>query len=388
MRRVILTAVLLLVGAALWAQTTLKSGMAALEKKYGVRFVYEASLPLNGRVETPDGTTLEECLEQLFTGSEIRYEIKGKYVVLRKVRKVTISGHVMDASSGETLIGAGVFSGNIGTVTNSYGFYSLTVPEGDIDLTVSYIGFSQKQLRLRMEKDRTQDFSLVPDARIRAAEVTGWKETGIGATGLGALEIPQSVIKRAPMILGEADVLKSLQLLPGVQTGSSGSSGMYVRGGGPDENLLLLDGIPVYNGEHLLGLFSVFAPDAVKKVTLYKSSFPARYGGRTSSIVDVRMNDGNTEGIHGSFTIGLLTEKAHVEGPIGKKTSFSLTGRVLHTGLVELIGRPLGLSANYFFYDVHAKVSHRLGDRDRLFVDFYRGTDSFRNDKHVYAYSH
>ena len=386
MKRVIMTAVLLLVGAALWAQTTLKSGMAALEKKYGVRFVYEASLPLNGRVETPDGTTLEECLEQLFAGSEIRYEIKGKYVVLRKVRKVTISGHVMDASSGETLIGAGVFSGNIGTVTNSYGFYSLTVPEGDIDLTVSYIGFSQKQLRLRMEKDRTQDFSLVPDARIRAAEVTGWKETGIGATGLGALEIPQSVIKRAPMILGEADVLKSLQLLPGVQTGSSGSSGMYVRGGGPDENLLLLDGIPVYNGEHLLGLFSVFSPDAVKKVTLYKSSFPARYGGRTSSIVDVRMNDGNTEGIHGSFTIGLLTEKAHLEGPIGKKSTFSLTGRVLHTGLVELIGRPLGLSANYFFYDVHAKVSHRLGDRDRLFVDFYRGTDSFRNDSHEYRY--
>ena len=388
MRRVILTAVLLLVGAALWAQTTLKSGMAALEKKYGVRFVYEASLPLNGRVETPNGTTLEECLKQLFAGSDIRYEVKGKYVVLRKVRKVTVSGHVTDASSGETLIGAGVFSGSIGTVTNSYGFYSLTVPEGDIDLTVSYIGFSQKQLRLRMEKDRTQDFALVPDARIQAAEVTGWKETGIGATGLGALEIPQSVIKRAPMILGEADVLKSLQLLPGVQTGSSGSSGLYVRGGGADENLLLLDGIPVYNGEHLLGLFSVFAPDAVKKVTLYKSSFPARYGGRTSSIVDVRMNDGNTEGIHGGITLGLLTEKAHVEGPIGKNTSFSLTGRVLHTGLVELIGRPLGLSANYFFYDVHAKVSHRLGDRDRLFVDFYRGTDSFRNDKHVYAYSH
>ena len=132
MRRVILTAVLLLVGAALWAQTTLKSGMAALEKKYGVRFVYEASLPLNGRVETPSGTTLEECLRQLFDGSEIRYEIKGKYVVLRKVRKVTVSGHVTDASSGETLIGAGVFSGSIGTVTNSYGFYSLTVPEGDI----------------------------------------------------------------------------------------------------------------------------------------------------------------------------------------------------------------------------------------------------------------
>ena len=249
MKRVMLTAVLLLASAALWAQTTLKNGMAALEDKYGVRFVYDASLPLEGRVESVTGTDLEECLEQLFAGRDIRYEIKGNHVVLRKVRKVTLSGYVTDASTGETLIGAGVFSGNIGAVTNSYGFYSLTVPEGDIELSVSYIGYGRKTLKLRLEKDWTQDVALIPDARIRAAEVTGWKDTGIGATSLGALEIPQSVIRRAPMLLGEADVLKSLQLLPGVQSGSSGSSGLYVRGGGPDENLILMDGIPMYNGE-------------------------------------------------------------------------------------------------------------------------------------------
>ena len=388
MKRVMLTAVLLLASAALWAQTTLKNGMAALEEKYGVRFVYDASLPLEGRVESVTGTDLEECLEQLFAGRDIRYEIKGNHVVLRKVRKVTLSGYVTDATTGETLIGAGVFSGNIGAVTNSYGFYSLTVPEGDIELSVSYIGYGRKTQKLRLEKDWTQDVALIPDARIRAAEVTGWKDTGIGATSLGALEIPQSVIRRAPMLLGEADVLKSLQLLPGVQSGSSGSSGLYVRGGGPDENLILMDGIPMYNGEHLLGLFSVFAPDAVKKVTLYKSSFPARYGGRTSSIVDVRMNDGNAEGIHGSVTVGLLTEKAHVEGPIGPNTTFSLTGRVLHSGLVELVGRPLGLPANYFFYDVHAKVSHSFGPRDRVFADYYRGKDYFRTDSQEYVFDH
>ena len=139
MKRVMLTAVLLLAGAALWAQTTLKNGMAALEEKYGIRFVYDSSLPLDGRANTLDGTTLEECLEQMFAGRDIRYEIKGSHVVLRKIRKVTLNGHVTDASSGETLIGAGVFSGSIGTVTNSYGFYSLTVPEGDIELSVSYI---------------------------------------------------------------------------------------------------------------------------------------------------------------------------------------------------------------------------------------------------------
>lgn len=388
MKQWMMAAALLLVGAGLYAQTTLRTGMAALEKRYGIRFVYDASLKLDGRAETPAGTTLAEDLETLFSEGEIRYEVKGNHVILKKIRKVTLSGHVVDAESGETLIGAGIFSGSIGVVTNSYGFYSLTVPEGDIDLSVSYIGYARKTLRIHAEKDRTVDFSLVPDARIRAAEVTDWKEAGIGAVGLGSQEIPQSVIGRAPMLFGEADVMKSLQLLPGVQAGYSGSSGINIRGGGPDENLLLLDGIPIYNGEHLLGVFSVFAPEAVKKVTLYKSSFPARYGGRTSGIVDVRMNDGNTEGLHGSFTVGLLTEKAHLEGPIGRNTTFSLTGRVLHTGLVELVGRPLGLPANYLFYDFHAKLSHRFGPRDRVYAGFYRGKDLFRTDLKTYSYSH
>ena len=388
MKKIIMIWALLLIGTGLWAQASLRSGMSKLEQRFGVRFVYDASIKLDVKAESPEAATLQECLDLLFAGRDIRYEIKGNYVILKKVRKVTVSGHVTDAESGETLIGAGVFSGDKGVVTNSYGFYSLTIPEGDFDLSVSYIGYAQKTVHVHADKDQALEINLVPDARIRAAEVTGWKETGIGSTRLGALEMPQTVIQRAPMLFGEADVLKSLQLLPGVQTGYSGSSGIYIRGGGPDENLLLLDGIPVYNGEHLLGLFSVFAPEAVKKVTLYKSSFPARYGSRTSGIVDVRMNDGNTEGLHGSFTVGLLTEKAHLEGPIGQNTTFSLTGRVLHTGLIELIGRPLGLSANYFFYDVHAKVSHRFGPRDRVYAGFYTGKDVFRVDQPEYTYFH
>ncbi len=305
-----------------------------------------------------------------------------------KSQRFTVSGTITDAETGETLIGAGVFSGDKGTVTNSYGFYSLTLPEGETEISVSHIGYARFQVNVKLNGNRTMDIALVPDASIMAAEVTGWREAGIGAVGLGSQEIPQSVIRRAPMLFGEADVLKSIQMLPGVQSGYSGSSGISIRGGGFDENLLLLDGIPVYNGEHLLGLFSVFAPEAVKKVTLYKSSFPARYGGRTSGIVDVRMNDGNSEGLHGSVTIGMLTDKAHLEGPIDSLTTFSLTGRLMHTGLLDLAGRLFGLSTNYFFYDFHAKVSHRFSSSDRLYAGIYHGRDRFRFGMENHDYYH
>ena len=152
MKKWMMAAALLLVGAGLYAQTTLRTGMAALEKRYGVRFVYDASLKLDGRAETPAGTTLAEDLETLFSDGEIRYEVKGNHVILKKIRKVTLSGHVTDAESGETLIGAGIFSGSTGVVTNSYGFYSLTVPEGDIDLSVSYIGYARKTVRVHAER--------------------------------------------------------------------------------------------------------------------------------------------------------------------------------------------------------------------------------------------
>lgn len=389
MRKAAVIFALLFVSAASWAQSTVKDGMARLEKQYGVRFVYDASLNLGTPAGSEEASSLTEALSRLFGTGEIQYELKGNYVILKKARRFTVSGTITDASTGETLIGAGVFYGDKGVVTNNYGFYSLTLPEGKIRLSFSYVGYAPRTEILSLDKDLSLDMALTPDATITAAEVTGWKEAGIGAVGLGAQEIPQAVIQRAPMLFGEADVLKSLQLLPGVQAGYSGSSGINIRGGGPDENLLLLDGIPIYNGEHLLGLFSVFAPESVKKVTLYKSSFPARFGGRTASVVDVRMNDGNAEGLHGGFTVGLLTDKAHLEGPIGGKTTFSLTGRVLHTGLVELIGRPMGLPANYFFYDVHAKVSHKLSPKDILTASFYHGRDRFRQGEgryNVYRY--
>ena len=215
------------------------------------------------------------------------------------------------------------------------------------------------------------------------------KEAGIQATAMGAHEIPMAQIQHTPAVLGEADILKTIQLMPGVQAGTEGFSGLYVRGGGPDQNLILLDGIPVYNADHLLGVFSIFTPEAVKKVTLFKSSFPARYGGRLSSIVDVRTNDGDMKRYHGALSIGTLTDKIHLEGPIIKdRTSFSLSGRTTHTAFMGKAFSSDGDEFNYYFYDLNAKVNHKFNDRSRLFLSFYHGKDHYHyNFKESYGTS-
>ena len=380
MRKTVVTLAFLFVGAVLWAQTSLRDGMAVLEKKYGIHFVYDASLPLERRLGQPNGTTLEEALAHLFEGSDIRYEIKGKHVILKKNRKVTISGLILDAASGETLIGAGVTSGKDGAVTNNFGFYSLSIPGKDdkVSVTYSYVGYTTKTISIRVQKDTTINVRLSPGASLEEAIVTAQRESGVAATKMSAIEVPVAAIKSAPALFGEADVLKIIQLLPGVQGGTEGFSGLYVRGGGPDENLLLLDGIPIYNAEHMLGIFSVFQPEAVKKVTLYKGSFPARYGGRISSIIDVRTNDGNLYETHGSFGVSMLSDKLHLEGPIWKgKTSFSVSARGMHTLLLTPIIKLTGFDGNYFFYDLDAKLTHRFSDRDRLYFNVYNGLDDF-----------
>lgn len=374
-----MTVALLLAGLGLWAQTTLRDGMATLEERFGVHFVYDASLPLEKRAGEPRGTTLEEALDHLFGKSEIRYELKGNHIILRKFRKVTVSGLITDAATGETLIGAAAVSGKDGAVTNNFGFYSLTVPEQDeVRIAYSYVGYAPQTLSIPARDNRTVNVQLTPGASLAEAVVTAQKESGIASTRMSAIEVPVTVIKSAPALFGEADVLKTLQLLPGVQGGTEGFSGLYVRGGGPDENLLLLDGIPIYNAEHLLGIFSIFQPEAVKKVTLYKGSFPARYGGRISSIVDVRTNDGNLYETHGSFGVSMLSDKFHLEGPLRKgRTSYSVSARGMHTLFLTPILKLAGFDGTYYFYDLDAKVTHRFSDRDRLFFNVYNGLDNF-----------
>jgi len=303
---------------------------------------------------------------------------------------ITISGYISDEETGETLINATVYdsiSGK-GAVSNLYGFYTLTLPEGPVHLIYSYLGYKPQRFAFWADSDRQLTVRLQSGAELEEVVVSGrqHKEFGVLGTQMSAVEIPVAQIKNVPSLLGENDVIKALQLLPGVQSGSEGSAGLYVRGGGPDENLLLLDGVPVYNVNHMFGFFSVFNADAIKNVTLYKGNFPARFGGRLSSVVDIRMNDGNDKSYHGNVSVGLISSKFNFEGPIVReKTSFNLSFRRTYADLLlqpilQATKRGMDeldkLSAGYYFYDFNAKINHKFSDRDRLYLSFYSGDDA------------
>lgn len=302
-------------------------------------------------------------------------------------QKFTISGYVEDASSGEKLIAANVYdmkSGQ-GAVSNTYGFFSLTLPKDEVQLQISYIGYASDTVVLNLNKDIVQDFKL-KSAFLTEIVVSSQRAVKIEEeTQMSQMKIPIEQIKKVPALLGEVDVLKTLQLLPGVQSGGEGQTGLYVRGGSPDQNLVLLDGVPVYNVSHVLGIFSVFNADAIKNVTLTKGGFPARYGGRLSSVLEINMKEGNMQEFHGEGSIGTLTSKLTVEGPIVKdKTSFIVSGRRTY---IDLFMKPFIAAANrqsdvktgldLYFYDLNAKFNHKINDKHRLYLSGYFGADVF-----------
>jgi len=304
-------------------------------------------------------------------------------------QKRTISGYVMDAASKETLIGATVFDKNSGKgcATNSYGFYTLTLDQGQVDLQVSYVGYNQRNEAFELKENLTINFALTTNIELDEVVVEATRATvSARSPQMSVIELPVQQIKSIPTLFGEADVLKAIQLLPGVQNGSEASAGMYVRGGGPDENLLLLDGVPVYNVNHMMGFFSVFNPDALKNVTLYKGSFPAHFGGRLSSVVDIRMKEGDMQQYHGNVSVGLISSKLNFEGPIVKdKLSFNLSFRRTYS---DLLMKPAlwiarryqddmsKLKAGYYFYDFNGKLNWKISDKDRLYLSFYSGDDA------------
>ena len=304
-------------------------------------------------------------------------------------QKRTISGYVMDAASKETLIGATIVDKNSGKgcATNSYGFYTLTLNQGQIDLQVSYVGYTQQNQSLDLKENINLNFALETNTTLDEVVVEGTRATvSARSPQMSVVELPVQQIKSIPTLFGEADVLKAIQLLPGVQNGSEGSAGMYVRGGGPDENLLLLDGVPVYNVNHMMGFFSVFNPDALKNVTLYKGSFPAHFGGRLSSVVDIRMKEGDMQQYHGNVSVGLISSKFNLEGPIMKdKLSFNLSFRRTYSDLLMKpalwiakmqIDEVNKLQAGYYFYDFNGKLNWKISDKDRLYLSFYSGDDA------------
>ena len=312
--------------------------------------------------------------------------IYGFLLPLSNISAQTVSGVVTDRQSGETLIGATVLdirSGK-GVVSNSYGFYSLTLPKADsVSLRVSYVGYNPFELDTILTGNMELNVALHAGVELKEVTVSAERVGSLRSSQISAIEMPLEHIKAVPVLFGETDVLKALQLMPGIQSGTEGTSGLYVRGGGPDENLFLLDGVPLYNVNHLGGFFSAFNADAVKNVTMYKGSFPAHFSGRLSSVVDVTTNNGNDKEYHGTVSAGLVAAKLAVEGPIVKeKTTFSLSGRrtyadLLMQPLMALVSATSDMrtTAGYYFYDANAKITHKFSDRSRLYGSFYMGDD-------------
>ncbi len=302
----------------------------------------------------------------------------------------TISGYITDAANGERLINANVFDQKKmqGTISNSFGFYSLTLPKGNYSIACSFVGYQTKLLEINLQKDTVIAFNLSLNAALDEVTVVGQKvDSKLRSTQMNQVDIQMEKVQSLPAFLGEADVIKTIQLLPGVQSGTEGTSGLYVRGGGPDQNLILLDDVPVYNAEHLFGFFSVFNPDAIKNVSFYKGGFPARFGGRLSSVLDIRMKDGNDQELHGNFSVGLIASKLNLEGPLVKgKTTFNFSARRTYA---DLLARPLIKSSSssnevggYFFQDLNLKVTHKFSDRSRIYLSTYSGEDKayYRSD--------
>lgn len=303
-------------------------------------------------------------------------------------RKFTISGYIKDSLSTESLIGATIYNNvtNTGTSTNEYGFYSLTLPSNKVELVFSYIGYESNTIKFTLEQDTIININLTGIELLNEAVVTARSSEQIhNRTQMSAVNLPVHQVKSLPTLLGEVDLMKTIQLMPGVQSGNEGSTGLYVRGGGPDQNLILLDGVPVYNISHLFGFFSVFNADAINNVELIKGGFPARYGGRASSVIDINMKEGNARKFHGEGTIGLIAAKFTFEGPIWKdRTSFIISARRTY---IDLLAKPFISNTNsdsgdkvhtgYYFYDLTAKINHRFSDKDRIYLSAYMGNDKF-----------
>lgn len=291
----------------------------------------------------------------------------------------TLGGTVSDASSGEQLMFATVYlpEYGTGTTTNSYGFFSLEIPKDSVEIVVSYLGF--KDLRLIVTEENKDSLTFAMETQSNDLDVV---EITVSKTSLeevhediqmSSIQLPVKDLVKLPSLGGETDILKIVQLMPGVQAGSEGQNGMFVRGGDVDQNLVLLDEAVVYNLGHLFGFFSVFNPDAIKDMTLIKGGFPSDYGGRLSSVIDIKMKEGNMKRFHARGGVGLLSSRLTVEGPIIKdKMSFIISGRRTY---IDQVLKWTGSFLPYYFYDLNAKVNYKISEKDHLYFSSYLGND-------------
>lgn len=298
--------------------------------------------------------------------------------------KYTLSGYIKDASTGEDLIGANVILQNdpsTGTSTNVYGFYSITLPAGEYPVLFSYIGYADQVQQVVLNKDVRLDVSLKQGEELQEVVVKAERgDQNISSTDMGRVELNMEQIKTIPVLFGEVDILKTIQLLPGVGGAGEGNTGFYVRGGGPDQNLILLDEAVVYNTGHLFGFFSVFNSDAIKNVNLVKGGMPSQYGGRLSSVVDVQMKEGNNQQFETEGGIGLIASRLTIQGPIVEdRSSFIVSARRTYIDAVisPFLNGTEFEGNGYYFYDLNTKVNYTINDKNRIFASGYFGQDVF-----------
>lgn len=345
------------------------------------------------------GAPLKKVLEQLSGCAKVGFKLVGEQIVFyRKTSKRTLSGYIEDAETGERLIGASIrvlTDVNLGAVSNEFGFFSIKLDEGDQSIAGSYVGYRSERLNLPLYTDRIIHLKLQPNTKLPEVVIPAYsaqeeKERKSGSPKYLNLK----ALRLIPMPGGEADLLRQTALQPGIQTGTDGLGGLHVRGGNADQNLFLLDDVPVYSPSHALGLFSIFNPSTISSVRLWKGDFPARYGGRASSVLDVRTREGNLNEYKAQVSAGLFASSAVVEGPIVKgKGSFLLGGRYTYfepwVDFFSKRGNLLTFSGDevqYKFYDTNLKLNYSLSDKDRLYFSFYYGGDLFKN-KFVQNYS-
>lgn len=299
--------------------------------------------------------------------------------------KFTWNGYIKDSLTGETLIGANLTipSEGKGIVSNQYGFYSITLPKGTYRARVSFVGYQTREWVVDLNNDLSQNILLLSNAAvINTVTVTGTRrDNNVKSAQMGKIELSVNTAKELPAFLGEVDILKTLQLLPGVRNAGEGNAGFYVRGGGPDQNLILLDDAVVYNTGHLFGFFSIFNADAIKNVSLIKGGMPAQYGGRLSSVVDIAMKEGNSNKTQVEAGIGLIASRFSIQGPIKKdKASFIISARRTY---IDVLTKPFikrgsdFYGSGYYFYDLNAKMNYKFSEKDRVYLSGYFGRDQF-----------
>lgn len=369
-------------------QESLKKIIRDLDHITSYHFSYnpkaiDADRKLNIKIENK---SIHSCFDIIFTGNQIQWQIIGKQVILKPFKKsdkktVSLSGYIRDQQTGEVLIGASMWfpDAGVGTVSNAFGFYSISLPAAEYIVAVSYIGYQPTKDRLMLFQDTRFDYNLSPSVlEMAAVEIVDENFVGSGNVSfLGAMKLGSKTLSELPGFAGDADILKALDAIPGIANYGDGSTLFYVRGGGSDQNMLLIDDAPIYNPSHLFGFFTAFAPDAIKDVEAYKGDFPARFGGRLSSVIDIRTKDGNMKRIGFAGNLGPYSSNVSVEGPIVKDvSSFYISARRSNLNWLKP-DESLANSFDLNFFDINAKFNYQLNSNNRFYLTIYGGKDDF-----------